>query len=57
MEGSGKDDREPPRPVASDTDVKQWVAYGMLSLAVYLEKQAAFEEYCRRREHRLRRVR
>jgi hypothetical protein len=54
---SSDNDREPPRPAISEAHVKQWIAYGMLSLAVYLERQAAFDEYCRRRERRLRRAR
>jgi hypothetical protein len=54
---STEDGREPARPALSEAHVKQWIAYGMLSLAVYLERHAAFDEYCRRRERRLRRAR
>ena len=30
----------------------QWVAFGMLDLAVYLTKYAAFQRYCEAREAR-----
>jgi hypothetical protein len=33
--------------VISDERIKQWVGYGHLMLAIYLERYAAFEEYCR----------
>ena len=30
-----------------DGRIKQWIGYGFLMLAIYLERYAAFEEYCR----------
>ena len=30
----------------------EWVAFGMLEIAVYLTKHAAFESYCARREQK-----
>jgi hypothetical protein len=30
-----------------DGRIKQWIGYGFLMLAIYLERHAAFEEYCR----------
>jgi|1186.fasta_scaffold00146_3 hypothetical protein len=41
------DERELVDSVISDGQIKQWIGYGFLMLAVYLERHAAFEEYCR----------
>jgi hypothetical protein len=30
-----------------DGRIEQWVGYGFLMLTIYLERHAAFEEYCR----------
>jgi hypothetical protein len=30
--------------------LRDWVAYGMLELAIYLDKHSRFDEYCARRD-------
>jgi hypothetical protein len=35
--------------VITDKCIKQWVGHGHLMLAIYLERHAAFEDYCRTR--------
>jgi hypothetical protein len=39
---------ESPLVVIDDRRIKQWMHYGFLMLAIYLEQHAAFDEYCRR---------
>ncbi|MDX6592623.1 MAG: hypothetical protein QOJ13_1819 [Gaiellales bacterium] len=36
-------------PVVDERWFCEWVAFGMLEIAVYLTKHAAFETYCERR--------
>jgi hypothetical protein len=31
----------------ADHQIRHWIGYGHLMLAIYLERHAAFEEYCR----------
>jgi len=47
--------QQPPRRV-DDQWLQEWVAFGMLELAVYLTKHADFADYLTNREHRVRRA-
>ena len=38
------------RPEIDERFMRDWVAFGMLELAIYLDKHSRFEEYCARRE-------
>jgi hypothetical protein len=43
----------PPSSLRIDEDwLRQWVAYGMVEMAVYLTKQAAFTAYLHSRDKR-----
>jgi hypothetical protein len=44
-------DTESPLIALSDERIRQWIGYGLLMLAIYLERHAAFEEYCRKHNH------
>jgi hypothetical protein len=37
-------------PVVDERWFCEWVAFGMLEIAVYLTKHAAFQTYCERRD-------
>jgi len=47
--------QQPPRRV-DEQWLQEWVAFGMLELAVYLTKHADFADYLTNREHRVRRA-
>jgi hypothetical protein len=40
---------EKPAPLIDEQWLQQWVAYGMLEIAMYLSKYDAFRRYCERR--------
>ncbi len=48
MDSTGSE--KPMSPPVDEHWLQQWVAFGMLDIAVYLTRYAAFLEYCERRE-------
>jgi hypothetical protein len=46
---------EPQPLVVDEVWFREWVAFGMLELSVYLTKHADFLDYCERRRRRRRR--
>jgi hypothetical protein len=39
-------------PVVDERWFSEWVAFGMLEIAVYLTKHAAFQRYCESRDNK-----
>lgn len=50
MDSRAPSNSETSRTVVDDRFMQDWVAYGMLELAVYLDRHARFADYCDRRD-------
>ena len=55
VDGVLDDDRSPPPPSSSSRRIdenwlQQWIAFGMLDMAIYLNKQAKFAAYLANRD-------